>query len=204
MWLSEMTRRFRPVFDLYFTFEVHGARHVPRNGPGFVAANHSSFMDPWVLQIPFPRNIRQIINRGWYERSPVWRWFFDSNGTVPLEPGSTDGTFEAIEHVLRHDELVGIFPEGRISDDGRLGRFKPGIAFLAARTGVPVVPVGIRGAFDLLPRGQKWPRRGTIGIHVGQPLTYGPDRDPDDRRALLRFRDEVRRSIAALCGQPDA
>ena len=204
MWLSEMTRGFRPVFDLYFSFDVRGERHVPRQGPGIIAANHSSFIDPWVLAIPFPRNIRQIINRGWYERSPLWTWFFDSNGTVPLEPSSTDGTFQVVERVLRDDELIGIFPEGRISDDGRLARFRPGVAFLAARTGVPVVPVGIRGAFESLPRGRKWPRRRTIGIHIGEPLTFGPERDPGDRRALFRFRDEVREAIATLCGQPDA
>jgi 1-acyl-sn-glycerol-3-phosphate acyltransferase len=204
MWLYELTHSFRPIFELYFTFEVHGETNLPRSGPGIVAANHSSFMDPWAMGIPLSRNVRHVINRRWYERSPVWRAIFDANGTVPLDASSPEGTLRTLGDALAKGALVGIFPEGKISDDGRLARFRPGIAFLAARTGVPVIPVGIRGAFDLLPRHRRWPRRGVIAIHIGEPMLYGPDRDPEDRRALLGFRDEVRAAVATLSGQPDA
>jgi len=202
MWLYELTRRLRPLWSLYWTFEVVGeVGAVPRVGPALVAANHSSFLDPWMLGVPFPRNIRQLINRRWYERSALWRAAFDANGTVPVEPNDPERTLAAVSAAFERGDLVGIFPEGKISDDGRVRRFRSGVAYIAARTGVPVIPVGIRGARESLPRERRWPRRGRIEIHVGAPLRFAGD--PEDVRALARFRDRVRDEVVRLCGQAE-
>lgn len=199
MWLYELTRQLRPFWSLYWSFDLVGAVDaIPRTGPALVAANHSSFLDPWMLGIPFPRNVRQLINRDWYERSTSWRLFFEANGTIPLEPSAPGVVVDSVLRAFDRGDLVGIFPEGRISRDGRLQRFRSGVAFLSARTGAPVLPVGIRGAHASMPRTKRWPRPESIEIHVGRPRAF--EGSLDDRDSIRSFRDGLRGDIARLAG----
>jgi 1-acyl-sn-glycerol-3-phosphate acyltransferase len=104
---------------------------------------------------------------------------------------------------LDRGDCVGIFPEGKISPDGKIQRFRAGIALVAARSGAPVVPLGIRGAFDSIPRHRKLPRRGAITVHVGTPLRFA-DEPLTGRlplRGLIEFRHRLYRTVVELSGQ---
>ena len=99
--------------------------------------------------------------------------------------------------------MICIFPEGKVSADGRLRRFRPGIGWFASVTGVPVIPVGIEGAFDSLPKGKKFPRRARITIRAGKPMHY-PNPGPDpNRRETFAFVQQVRREVERLTGVPE-
>jgi 1-acyl-sn-glycerol-3-phosphate acyltransferase len=177
---------------------------IPKTGPAIVAANHSSFVDPWILgPFLFPRRIRFLITRLWYDKSPVWNFVFRSYDTLPMERHA-GATLEVARAALDAGDVVGIFPEGRISYDGRIRRFRSGVCHLAARTGAPVIPIGIRGAFESLPRDRRLPKRGTVTVRVGLPLRYpGSPRDDISKQTLREFRDTLFAEVCRLAGQED-
>lgn len=162
-------------------------------------------VDPWFLGMAFPRPIRYLITRQWYERSRAWRAVFGALGTVPVRAEDPRATVDAVCGILARGEVVGVFPEGRISRDGRLQRFRPGLAWIAARSGAPVVPVGIRGSFRSLPRHRRVPRPVRVTVHVGHPLLYpgAPSQGCPAPDESLHFQDAVFREVRRLVGEAD-
>jgi 1-acyl-sn-glycerol-3-phosphate acyltransferase len=205
MWLNRLTGFSAPLFRLYWDLRIEfEGGPVPMNEPLILAPNHASFLDPWYLIWMFPRPMHHLINPTWYGRSRAWRIFFDAYGTVPIFPSDTEATLAAVRKVLDRNQSICIFPEGRVSADGRLQRFRPGIAWFAAVTGVPVIPIGIAGAYESLPRHRKFPKRGTITIRVGEPMRFpSPGPDPD-RRETIAFVRQVRDEVARLSGQSES
>jgi 1-acyl-sn-glycerol-3-phosphate acyltransferase len=203
VWLNRLTVVCRPLYGFYWRLRLEGdTAAVPMSGPLIVAANHASFLDPWFVSALFPRPVHYLITRDWYDASAVWRFFFRANGTVPVEPKDPVATLRAVRRILDRGRVVGIFPEGRISKDGRVQRFRSGIAHIAAVTGVPVVPLGIRGAYDSLPRNRKLPRPRPVSLHVGPPIVFpGSPIDGDlELMAAKEFRDRLYRSVCELAG----
>jgi 1-acyl-sn-glycerol-3-phosphate acyltransferase len=205
-WLYHVTRASRPLFGLCWRMRLTGeVDSIPRTGPAIVAANHSSFVDPWIVgPFLFPRRIRFLITRLWYDKSPVWNFVFRSYDTIPMERHA-GATLEVARAALDGGDVVGIFPEGKISYDGRIQRFRSGVCYLAARTGAPVVPIGIRGAFESLPRDRKLPKRGAVTVRVGPPRTFpaSPRDDNIPKKLIREFRDTLFADVCRLAGQED-
>jgi len=204
MWLYHLTRASRPLFGLVWRMELTGELDsIPKTGPAIVVANHSSFVDPWILgPFLFPRPVHFLITRLWYDKSRVWNFVFRSYRTIPMD-SDTRNTLETSLQALREGRVVGIFPEGRISYDGRIKRFRTGVCYLAARSGAPVIPVGIRGAFESLPRSRRLPKRGRIRLEVGKPLRFpeSPRDDPPPMSSVREFRDRLFAEVCRLAGQ---
>lgn len=190
----------RPYWRLGLVGEIDS---IPRKGPVLIAANHQSFFDPWLIAFCFPHAIRYLITAEWYHKSPFWKWFFKGFGTEPVRLANPRATIDAVCEILARGEVAGIFPEGAISYDGKMKRFRPGLSRIAARSGVPVVPVGLRGSFRALPRTQLVPRPATIKIHVGKPMTFpgSPIDGPPPRDVATEFSDRVYHEILRLAGQ---
>lgn len=205
MWLYRLTRAVGNVFAWpYWRLGIRGAvESIPREGPLIVASNHASFLDPWLLGLAFPRLVRYLINREWYERSPAWRAFFQAYGTIPVAPGDPEATIAAVCEALERGQAVGIFPEGAISRDGRMRRFRAGVSTIAARSGAPVLPVGLRGNFEALPRHGRLPRPSRVTVWVGEPLRFSgaPVAGAIPREVAARFLEDLQREIARLAGQ---
>jgi 1-acyl-sn-glycerol-3-phosphate acyltransferase len=203
-WLYHVTRASRPLFGLCWRMRLSGeVDSIPKTGPAIVAANHSSFVDPWFLgPFLFPRRIRFLITRLWYDKSPVWNFVFRSYDTIPMERHA-GATLEVARAALEAGNVVGIFPEGKISHDGRIQRFRSGVCYLAARTGAPVIPIGIEGAYESLPRDRKLPKRGNVTARVGLPLKFpNSPRDGKIPKEIVReFRDSLFAEICRLAGQ---
>ena len=205
MWLNRLTTNLEPLFGLFWDFrlEIEGG-DIPKNTPLILAPNHASFLDPWFLIWMLPGPMHHLINQTWYERSLLWNWFFRANGTVPIVPNDPEATLNAVRTVLDRNQSFCIFPEGKVSPDGKLHRFRTGIGWFAAITDVPVVPIGIVGAFESLPKHKKFPKRGTITIRVGKPMRY-PNPGPDPNRPeTIAFVREVRDKVARLTGQTES
>jgi 1-acyl-sn-glycerol-3-phosphate acyltransferase len=204
MWLYHLTRASRPLFGLVWRMELTGALDsIPRTGPAIVVANHSSFVDPWILgPFLFPRPVHFLITRLWYDKSPLWNFVFRSYRTIPME-SHAGATLDASLAALAEGRIIGIFPEGRISYDGRVKRFRTGVCYLAAKSGAPVIPVGIRGAFESLPRSRRLPRRGRVRVEVGRPLRFpdSPRDDPPPRSDVREFRDRLFAEVCRLAGR---
>jgi 1-acyl-sn-glycerol-3-phosphate acyltransferase len=122
---------------------------VPEEGPAVIICNHVSFVDPLVIMAACPRPIRFVMDHHIF-RWPVMNFVFRSSKAIPIAPAKEDAVmmekaFEEVGKALDAGDLVGIFPEGKITGDGNINPFRPGIARILARNPVPVVPMALRG-----------------------------------------------------------
>ena len=194
----------RPLWRLWWDLRLETTAGPVPEGPLLIAPNHSSFIDPWWLAMIFDGHVWFLINRDWWDRSAFWRGFFRAQGCVPVVPDDPGATMDALRAKLAAKGWVCVFPEGKISADGRLQPFRSGIVYMAAATGAPVLPVGIRGGFESLPRGRMLPRRGPIVMRTGAPITFpgSPMDGPPPRAEVRRFRDQLFEAVMALSGRP--
>jgi 1-acyl-sn-glycerol-3-phosphate acyltransferase len=206
MWLYHINHALGPAIGLYWRLRLTGAREsIPGTGPLLIASNHASYLDPWLVGMVFPRPIRWLITPEWYHRSPRWRAVFRAFGTVPQREGDPRATIRAVRGHLGAGEVVGVFPEGRISGDGRIARLHRGVTTMAAQSGAPVLPVGIRGNHRSLPRHGRFPRPTPVRVVVGEPLRFpgAPHRRPARRAESRVFHESLVREICRLADQAE-
>lgn len=181
----------------WLRLRAEGSERLPA-GPCVLAPNHASYLDPVVLQaVLADRRIVFLMTRAWYER-PVLRPFFRAVGAIPVDADRTNrDALERAVAALRAGHPVGIFPEGAVSGDGRLGAFHPGVAAVALRARVPVVPVGLRGTSRALPKGAWFPRPQRVTVRFGQPLGVAADAG-SRREGILSLTGSLRDAVASL------
>jgi 1-acyl-sn-glycerol-3-phosphate acyltransferase len=198
-----------PVLRAYFRPTVTGAEHVPRTGAGIVAANHLSASDEVFTPITARRQVVYFAKAEYFTgsgfRGRLTAWLFTEFGLVPVDrenPRAAASTIDVGADLLAAGKLLGIYPEGTRSPDGRLHRFRTGIARLALRSGAPVIPVGLVGTDRVLPAGEQRWRRAPCEVHYGQPLDFsGRSEDERSARALREVTETVRAAVQALSGQ---
>lgn len=131
--------------------------------------------------------------------------FFRSAGQIPVDRSGKDAGQAALREglgVLAEGELLGIYPEGTRSHDGRLYKGKVGVAAMALGAGVPVVPCAMLGTFEIQPPGQKLPKIRRVTIRFGAPLEFSRYAGMEGERAVLRaVTDEIMYAILGLSGQ---
>lgn len=152
------------IFKLCFQFKVEGLDNIPQKTNFIIVANHTSFLDPLIVQAAVPRKIHCLVLKGLYY-SFAMRIFLKLEETFPVGSSSK----RAIRY-LKQNKIIGLFPEGRISRDGQLKEFRRGVALLALKTGRPVVPCAIFGAFEALPFGAKFPKLRPLKLRIGKPI----------------------------------
>ncbi|MCC7416649.1 MAG: 1-acyl-sn-glycerol-3-phosphate acyltransferase, partial [Acidobacteria bacterium] len=126
-----------------------GLDHVPERGPAVVVCNHVSFVDALVIAAACRRPIRFVMDHSIF-RVPVLNFVFRTSRAIPIAPAREDAArleraYDEIARALEAGDLVGIFPEGRITDTGEMYPFRSGIRRIVERTPVPVVPMALRG-----------------------------------------------------------
>lgn len=158
-------------FKLYNRFEVIGLQNVPREGGVLLAANHASFLDPPALGCAVPHRYVRYMARDTLFANRLFGAFLRKIAAVPIsrEKGDVAALKKAIS-LLKSGECLGLFPEGTRTRDGKLQPPKPGIGFLVAKAGVPVVPAYIDGTFQALSRNHKWIRPAKIRVLFGPPI----------------------------------
>lgn len=191
----------------YFRLSATGVERLPE-GPCVLAPNHASYLDPLVLQAALPRRVVYLMTSDWYDRV-LLRPFFRFMRAVPIRENgrSNRDALSRAHEALRHGLPIVIFPEGRVTTDGTLGRFHPGVGQIAVRAGVPIVPIGIEGTFAALPKGKALPRRVRVTVRVGTPLDVPPvdGLDKSARREALRVVTErVKDAVAELLAPSSA
>lgn len=160
----------RLVFALYFRERFEGREHLPAAGGAVVLSNHQSFLDIPLVSHAISRHVSFVARDSLAESKPL-AWLMRECGAVLIKRGAPDRAAlrEMVAHLERGDLLV-IFPEGTRTLDGRVQEFRAG-ALLAARVAkVPIIPCGIRGAFEALPRHAKFPRPYKIALRFGAPI----------------------------------
>jgi 1-acyl-sn-glycerol-3-phosphate acyltransferase len=182
------------------TVEVEA--EIPREGPLIVVSNHISNADPplvagWLT--PMLGRQMHILAKQALFVGPLG-WILRKLGATPVKAGGSDiEAYRVARAVLDRGDVLCIFPEGTRSMNGVMLEPKPGVAMLATRTGVPILPVGVSGSDYFLGRGKRLPRlRAPIRMHVGKPFTLALDPNLPHRQAMAAASDELMRHIAAL------
>lgn len=205
-WYDFLRLLCRVISLLFVQIRCTGQSHVPRVGGALLVSNHQSHLDPVLIGMVCPRRLTFLARSSLF-RFALLRWLLESLTAIPLDREGTGlaGLKATIKRV-RAGEIVGIFPEGTRSPDGRLQRLKPGFTALARRAGVPLIPLAMEGAFDVLPRGALWPRRGGVFLVFGMPLPAAQLADLDEAALLAlvgqRIADCHAAAVALRNGPP--
>ncbi len=193
-----------PIFDKWLSLQVEGAHHVPTDAPAILASNHLSFIDSLVLPVSITRPL-YYLGKADYWDSWRTRWFFQSTGVVPVDRAGGDkaeGALRTAIRILESNELLGIYPEGTRSPDGRLYRGKTGPARIAITAGVPIIPCAVIGTDQAMPEGSRVPRKRPVMVRYGKPIDLSRYAGrADDPVALRSATDELMFEIMMLSGQ---
>ncbi|MFE0807321.1 lysophospholipid acyltransferase family protein [Streptomyces sp. NPDC058794] len=198
-----------PLLKVVFRPRIEGLDHVPASGAAIVAGNHLSFSDHFLMPAVLRRRITFLAKAEYFTgpglKGRLTAFFFRSAGQIPVDRSGNEAGQAAIREglgVLAKDELLGIYPEGTRSHDGRLYKGKVGVAVMALRAGVPVVPCAMIGTFEAQPPGRKIPRLHPVVIRFGEPLDFSRYAGMEGEKAVLRaVTDEILYAIMSLSGQ---
>ena len=198
-----------PFLHLLWRPEITGSEHIPASGGAILASNHLSIVDSIFLPLMVDRPVTFAAKSEYFTGTrPIDRitsTYLRATKQLSVDRAQAragQDMLEAALGLLRRGALFGIYPEGTRSPDGRLYRGRTGIGWLAANSGLPVIPVAMSGTDRVLPPGHKVPRFTKIRITVGEPLTFESYQDlPSPARQRRAITDEVMKSIQVLSGQ---
>jgi len=173
-WLARVT--MTPFFLIYFRMRRFGLEHIPKHGPVIIAANHRSFLDPFVIATLARRPMHYVAKKELFMRR--WQgWILNALGAFPIDRGASDEeSMQTAEAILARGDIVLIFPEGTRVRPGALGNPRRGVGRLALQTGAPVVPVSIIGT-EAIRRGWRI-RPHKVALRAGRPLRFPIVQDP--------------------------
>ena len=183
----------RLVGVILFGIRCQGRHNMPRDGAVLICSNHQSFFDPVLVGLTFNRRLNYLARRSLFRFAP-FRWLIQFLDAIPIDRDGLglSGLKESLRR-LKRGEIVLIFPEGTRTPDGSVQPLQPGFCALARRGKAILLPVGMDGAYDAWPRSVKLPRRSSIRVCVGQPLTPAEVDELDDQRLIGEVEQRIRR-----------
>jgi 1-acyl-sn-glycerol-3-phosphate acyltransferase len=198
-----------PLLTLLGRPKVEGLEHVPSSGPVILASNHLAVADSFYLPLVVSRRITFLAKAEYFTGTGIkgWftRWFYTVAGQVPIDRTDADSAASALstaQRILDEGKLLGMYPEGTRSPDGRLFKGKTGLARLALETQVPVIPVAMIGTDVVNPPGSKMWRFGRVTVKFGKPMDFRRFEGLAGNRFIERaVIDEVMYELMQLSGQ---
>ncbi len=198
-----------PFLQVFFRPDVEGLENVPASGGVILASNHMSFSDSIFLPLVIPRRVTFLAKSDYFTgrgvKGRLKAVFFRGVGQVPVDRSGGAASGAALHtglRILRAGQLLGIYPEGTRSPDGRLYRGKTGVARLALEAGVPVIPVAMIGTNELQPPGKLLPKIMRVGVRIGEPLDFSRYQGmAGDRFVRRSMTDEIMYELMLLSGQ---
>ncbi|MBU90322.1 1-acyl-sn-glycerol-3-phosphate acyltransferase [Candidatus Woesearchaeota archaeon] len=198
-------RTICPTVNLWFK-EVKSLQNIPKKGAFIVAANHASYMDHLIIVCILIKHLNRkvhFLSKKEHFDNPLKAAWHRYAGAIPLDrqAGGKEALRWAIK-ALKKGKIIAIHPEGTRTLNGKLQKAKTGAARLALAAKVPIIPVGLIGTFEILPKGKYIPKlkRGTINI--GKPLYFDKYYNKKITKGLLRkITNDIMKEIAKLCNQ---
>jgi 1-acyl-sn-glycerol-3-phosphate acyltransferase len=198
-----------PLLTVLFRPWVEGEEHIPDDGPAIFASNHLSFSDSVFLPLVVPRRVTFLAKADYFNtpglKGRLTAGFFKAIGQLPVDRSGGRASEAALKQglsVLSKGELLGIYPEGTRSPDGRLYRGRTGVARMALEGKVKVIPVAMIDTDKAQPTGQVIPNLRRVGIRFGKPLDFSRYAGLQDDRFVLRsITDEIMYELMELSGQ---
>lgn len=198
-----------PFITLYNRPTVEGLENIPDDGPAILAGNHLSIADWLFTPLMVKRRVTYLAKseyfttpgfKGWLQRM-----FYSGAGQVPIDrndASAADNALATASRLLAEGKLVGLYPEGTRSPDGRLYKGKTGMARIALRTGVPVIPVAVIGTDKVSPPGPMRWRRHKVTVKFGKPIDFSRYEGMGGNRFVERaVTDEVMYTLMQMSGQ---
>lgn len=198
-----------PLLRVLFRPWVRGMENLPSTGPVILASNHLSFSDSIFLPLQSRRPVVFLAKSEYFTgkgiKGALTRWFFKSTGQLPIDRSggkASEASLNTGLNVLSQGQVLGIYPEGTRSPDGRLYRGRTGIARMVLESKAPIIPVAMIDTEKVQPIGKRLPRIRRIGIVVGTPLDFSRfDGMEGDRIVLRAVTDEIMYELRKLSGQ---
>lgn len=198
-----------PILSLLGRPKTQGLEHVPATGPVILASNHLAVADSFYLPLVVSRRITFLAKSEYFTgkglKGRLTAWFYTVAGQVPIDRTDADSAQAALvtaERILKQGKLLGMYPEGTRSPDGRLYKGKTGLARLALETGVPVIPVAMIGTDVVNPPGSKMWRFGKVEVRFGRPMDFSRFEGLAGNRFIERaVIDEIMYELMKLSGQ---
>jgi 1-acyl-sn-glycerol-3-phosphate acyltransferase len=198
-----------PILLAVYRPWVEGAENVPAHGPAIIAGNHLTVVDSLFMPLVIERRVTFLAKSDYFTDRGVKGWlkriFFGGTGNVPIDRSGGKASEAALRtglKILERGDLLGIYPEGTRSPDGRLYRGRTGVARMALEARAPVIPIAMIGTFEMQPPGRIIPKVRRPGVRFGKPLDfsryYGME---SDRYVLRAVTDEIMYALMQLSGQ---
>ncbi|MBY0231634.1 MAG: 1-acyl-sn-glycerol-3-phosphate acyltransferase [Gemmataceae bacterium] len=180
-----------PLFTLASSFRMAGQRHMPRSGPVLIIANHTSYLDPILVGLAVRRPIRYLARKTLF-RHPLFSALITNLGAVPIDQeGFAREGLQTSIRLLQGGEPLVVFPEGERTPHGQMIPFKPGVLLLLKKAPVPILPVGIAGAYEAFPLSASLPRWSPFmfgATGAGLAASVGPIIQPTKLEGMERER----------------
>ncbi len=182
------------IFVFWFRYRVEGLQHLPEGG-ALLLINHQSFIDPLVVAVAMKRPVSYLARHDLF-KIPFVGWILKNTYVMPIRRDSagTESIRRAVER-LDQGYLVGLFPEGTRSPDGRLQDIKPGVLSIIRRADVPIIPVAVAGAINAFPRGSVFVRPYPVRVVIGEPITQEELVTLKQRGHEQEFLERIRKAI---------
>ncbi|MGO1839843.1 MAG: lysophospholipid acyltransferase family protein [Candidatus Microbacterium stercoravium] len=198
-----------PIVKGLFRPWIAGAENVPKQGAAILASNHLSVMDSVFLPLMLERPMSFLAKSEYFTGKGIkgWatKWFMKGTGQIAIDRSGGSASEAALNTALQvvgRGDLLGIYPEGTRSPDGRMYKGRTGIARMALVSKVPVVPVVMVDTAEVLPIGSSRPRIMRVGIVIGEPLDFSRYEGLEDDRFVLRsVTDEIMIALQQIGGQ---
>jgi 1-acyl-sn-glycerol-3-phosphate acyltransferase len=192
LWYDWVRMVFRLLAVALFRIRCQGREHVPAHGGTLVLSNHQSHLDPPLIGMACDRRLNFLARDTLFRFAPL-AWFISSLNAIPIdrEGMGLSGLKETLKR-LRQGDAVVIFPEGTRCQDGEVAALKSGFSALARRAKVPLVPVGIEGAYAAWPRWRRFPRLAPVAIVFGPPLEPSAAASYNDRELVAEIERRIR------------
>jgi 1-acyl-sn-glycerol-3-phosphate acyltransferase len=198
-----------PILQVLFRPWVRGAKNIPSAGAAILASNHLSFSDSIFLPLKVSRPVTFLAKSDYFTgkglKGALVRWFFKSTGQLPIDRSggkASEASLNTGLGVLERGLLLGIYPEGTRSPDGKLYRGRTGIARMVIEAQVPVVPVAMIDTEKVQPIGQAMPQIRRVGVVIGEPMDFSRFAGMEGERAVLRaVTDSIVYRLMQLGGQ---
>jgi 1-acyl-sn-glycerol-3-phosphate acyltransferase len=190
----------RPLLNILFSWKVERGENIPLTGPLILVANHVHLLDPFFLVFSFPRWINFVAKEELF-RSPLLRPWLRWAGSLSVRrQGKVRDKQEMLKstrNALERGIILGMFPEGGRSRNGKLEKGKAGSAVIASRTNVPLLPVGIAGTDKIKGISWLW-KRPHIIVNIGKPFRLPPNSSMMSKSQMELLTTQLMKEIAAL------
>ncbi len=198
-----------PILRTAFRPWVTGAENIPHSGAAILASNHLSFIDSIFLPLVIDRRVTFLAKSDYYTTRGIKGWaiknFLKAAGMLPIDRSggkASEASLRTGLGVLAKGDVLGIYPEGTRSPDGRLYRGRTGVARMVLEGGVPVIPVAMIDTEKVMPIGKRIPKVRRVGVVIGEPLDFSRFEGMESDRFILRsITDEIIYELSQLSNQ---